>query len=300
MYWLERTWGLGVPSLIWGLFLNYLVQVVGQLGYLYSHNGFEYYKFPGVANFFDNSREVLSFSFNCNLSNLSEYISDEIISIILMFSADPSLNIRVWSIIVQNIELIFLIAEGLSAYMRPLAISCLSQHSIGGFGKIIRQFVVYIFITFFMFNLLIFVFADRISELLFNDAESVALLASCLRLFLALFVAECYITFLKNVLRMLEYDDFVLLVDVAVFVVCFPATYAFITLKYRIGVFQTCMVLAFFNLVATLLYVCKLKFQFEEKVKQKIKSLDEEKENEKKLENLLEDVELTETKRSSE
>ena len=267
---------MGPGTFVYGFFIHYIIQIICSLVILYLKSEPGFYAFPGFIKLFTNSKNEFIFIFNYSFCFLFELVSYESIPFILLYSSRPSLNIGIWSIIIQVINIIFYLSYAASAYSRSVCNPFLARKNFRSFRDHIKWTSFYLFITISLLNLLAFVSSNFISALFFIEDESRILLGQCIKLLSMFFLFEGFIVYLNSTLRMIGFEAFCFYTTFVNFVCLFPVTMTFLTLTYDAGVFVAILVLFTFTGIINLIYLFKLCIGFEKNVKAMFKFIEEE------------------------
>ncbi|MEL6804059.1 MAG: hypothetical protein AAFO91_09790 [Bacteroidota bacterium] len=276
IYVFEVRMNLGVDSFIYGTFIHFSVQVVMKVIVLYYKSPEGCYCFPGWTDLLKNNRDVFWFIFNFSVAYLFELISYEMVPLVLIATDDPSLNIGVWSIITQNINLIFFIGYSASAYSRFLGNKILAQKSFAEFQLLMKKVFAYHLGFLVCLSVVFFVFAREISGLFFQDSETVDVLTLCFRIFSCFFVTEGFMMLLNSSLRMIGFEAFSFYVTLVVFLLVFPVSLVIVTVVLRTGVVMAISLICVSNTMVSALFLGRFVFGFRESVAGKIRELEDE------------------------
>ena len=88
---------LGVYSLIFGLTINFGLQILIQVVIVWRCMPVNIFSPPPLQKIFKNSNQVLDFLWEYSVAFYAEYLNFELSIFILLWSQDPVLNIMIWS-----------------------------------------------------------------------------------------------------------------------------------------------------------------------------------------------------------
>ena len=284
IYYLEIDQNLGIYTFIYGYFIHYLIQIVLSIALLAAKSPEGCYSFPGFRQLFSDHSKEISFLVNYSLAYLSELFSSELVPFILLYGSNPSLNIGVWSIIIQIINIVFYIGYSTSAYARSVCTQFLALKDFKNLKKHLLTISMYLFVTLSISNVLVYIFSLDISKLFFSDENSLRLLTQCLQFLSMFFVFKGFIIFLNSTLRMIGFDAFCFYSSIIIYVMLFPMSLLYITIKYQTGAFVAIGILFSFNTILCMVFVMKLLNGFKENTYTTFKSLHEE--NVSKMDNI--------------
>ena len=275
IYYLEIIKNFGIYTFIYGYCIHYLIQIVLSVILLYAKSPSGCYSFPGFNLLFKNLNE-LKFLINYSLAFLCELLSGELVPLILLYGFNPSLNIGIWSIIIQFINIMFYFGYAVSAYSRSVCNPLLALKNYEQLKDHLLITSVYLFITLSLSNLFVFIFSHYISGLFFSDENSAVLLSQCLQLLSMFFIIEGFIVYLNSALRMIGFDSFCFYVAFVIYILLFPPNLLYITMKYNTGAFIAIGVLYGFNSILCLLFLLRLLKGFKQNVYETFKKIENE------------------------
>jgi Na+-driven multidrug efflux pump len=185
-------------------------------------------------------------------------------------------NIGVWSVIIQFINIIFYLGYAASAYSRSVCNKLLAQKNFEFFKTHLKITSFYLFITLLLLNIIAFICAPFLASMFFTDDESRLLLSDCLKLLSMFFFFEGFIVYLNSALRMIGFESFCFRSTFVVFVCLFPPSLTFLTLTFETGVFVAILVLFSFTGLINLIYTIRLVYNFKDNVQNTIDRIEEE------------------------
>jgi Na+-driven multidrug efflux pump len=186
------------------------------------------------------------------------------------------MNIGVWSVIIQFINIIFYLGYAASAYSRSVCNKFLAEKNYESFKTHLKITSFYLFFTLLSLNINLFISAPYLASLFFTDDDSRLLLSDCLKLLSMFFYFEGLVIYLTSALRMIGFETFCFRSTFIAYICIFPPLLIFLTLTFKTGVFVAMLVLYSFTGIINLVYTIKLVNNFKDNVQSTIDRIEEE------------------------
>ena len=258
VYLLEAKLALGVRTFVLGFLVQYSCQILAQVAVLIAKSDRACYRFPDLGALASKNRRMVQFVCDYSLATWFEHFSYEVLALILLLSAEPDVNIGVWSVLAQAINLVYYLGYGLSAYVRQAGSQLIVRNDFCNFKRLLAQSSQFLSAILLIGLVLVLAFAEPLSRLFFREAAYVELTTVSLRILCLQIFPEGFAVYLDSVLRMMGEESFVFWMNFGFYFVLVPACSFVATYGFRTGVIGVLCVLVSAGLICIVWFVVKL------------------------------------------